>query len=289
MTRRVERAALERSVAGNVQLVACLPNFGAALDRSYHLWRDWGWRDRHWSGTGSLMGCWRVRTMGVGKIHSTCHFAACVDNPRSVNSTTQRQKVVLMLGVRSSFGGKIIQAVELGFPEIRNEYLALLVGDFEWPREPQSERPVHERIAEEKQEYDRQQRNSHCPRNHFRLEARAHLVAASLGPKPQEISRKDEREDEQRRRDERRECKENQKRIVLLGMQRNLERAEREHRGGQHGYNQSANCEPQLPFPLGLLLPRAHRPSSRYRPSGHSSHFGCCGRHHVLPAFTISA
>ena len=86
-----------------------------------------------------------------------------------------------------------------------------------------------------------------------------------------------------------RECKENQKRIVLLGMQRDLQRAKREHRGGQHRHDDSADREPQLPLPLGLLLAPAHRPSSRYRPSGHSSHFGCCGRHQVLPAFTIRA
>ena len=62
------------------------------------------------------------------------------------------------------------------------QFLALLAGDFQRPREPFPECAVQQGIADKKQKNNRQQRNPHRAQNHFSLEPRSKLPRAALPP-----------------------------------------------------------------------------------------------------------
>ena len=59
---------------------------------------------------------------------------------------------------------------------------ALVGSDFEGAGEPASEGTVEEGIADEEHEEDGKERNAHGADDHFRFEAGAKLVAATLHP-----------------------------------------------------------------------------------------------------------
>ena len=90
------------------------------------------------------------------------------------------------------------QPLELALRKVLDQLLALLVRDFERPRKPQIQRPVHQRVAEEKQKHHGQQRNAHRAHHHLYFEARAQLSAAPLGPEPHQASRQNQSEDQKR-------------------------------------------------------------------------------------------
>ncbi len=170
-------------------------------------------------------------------------------------------------------------------PHVLQQQLALLVRHFERARKPRIQRSVHQRIAEKEHEHDRQQRNSHRAQHHLRFEARAHLSRAPLSPHAQQSTRQNQRENEQRDADEGGERKEDDERVPLFRVKWRVERAQRENRCGEQHHRDSAGDQPYTLFSCRCC----QRPSCRYLPRGHSSHFGSVLRHQFLPAATISA
>ena len=70
------------------------------------------------------------------------------------------------------------------FPEVHlaQEGVGLGIGDLEGAREPAVERAVHQCVADEEHEDERQERDRHGAKHHLGLESRSQLPGAALGP-----------------------------------------------------------------------------------------------------------
>ena len=121
-------------------------------------------------------------------------------DPRGVHRPGQSQQRLIALARRRGLLCDRIQMIQIRSRHILQQALALLIRNFQRPREPRDQSAVHNRITEEEKETDRQQRDANRAQHHLHLEPRAHLPAAPLNPQPHQAARQNHREHQQRHR-----------------------------------------------------------------------------------------
>ena len=80
--------------------------------------------------------------------------------------------------------------------QIVQEFLSLVGGHLERSGEPQQQAAIHQRVADDEHEHDRENGNGHCANNHLGLKASAKLLSAAFRPESQDGAREDEAKDE---------------------------------------------------------------------------------------------
>src|SRR5579872_1643873 len=177
---------------------------------------------------------------------SANYIAVFVENPERVESGPESV-------LQNFFGGlgaiglhlarEIAQAGQRTAPEIVHQRLGLFRSDFEWAREPAAESAVQQRIADEKHEDDRKERERHRADDHFCFEARAELVFAAFSPEAKDSAREDETEDEKCRSDEAGDGVKPHDGAPVARFEGNIERTECENGGDKKSDGDAADDE----------------------------------------------
>ena len=111
-----------------------------------------------------------------------------IQNPNSIGALGERvpQEVIARASrFRLHLQGQAPQPRQLRATEIVQELLRFFGSGFERFWKPQHEAAIDKGIADDKHEYDGQERQRHGPDNHLGFEPCAKLVAAAFHPEPQ--------------------------------------------------------------------------------------------------------
>src|SRR5271168_4730260 len=257
--RHVQSGSIQRSAPRNVQMILGVPDFRAVRQR-LHQRRSNRLHLRH--------GLVARRVLGLHVRHAVVRLSRGMRDPGSVHRPGQSQQRLIALARRRGFFGNGIQVIQVGARHVFQQPLALLIGNFQRPREPGDQRAIHNRVAEEEKETDRQQRHANRAQHHFHLEARTHLPAAPLDPQAHQAARQNHGEHQQRHRQQRRQREKYRELAALLRTQRHVQRPHHEYGSRQQRDHDSADPRPQPIFSLVSL--RLQRPSSGYLLSKHS-------------------
>src|SRR5580698_9974916 len=226
-----------RNASDEIVLAPRFPNFDAGWKRLHRLAHN---ADAFADLRGAIFGL-------IVANHSTAnHVAVFVENPERIEAGF---KSVLQnffrgfAGIGLDLAREIAQARERAAAEIVHQGLRLLGGDFERAREPAAERAIEQRIADDKHEEDREERERHGADDHLRFEAGAELIFAAFGPEAKDGAREDEAEDEKRGGDEAGDGVQPHDGAPVAGFERNVERAEGEDSGEEKRDGNAADDE----------------------------------------------